>query len=102
MDTAVVSLLISAAGFLLTFWGTQNTVNRGAQDNARETGKILQSIENLKETVGELKGEIAANAKKYAELEHRVSQLERFADSDYKKMTSLNERLERLENHEKN
>lgn len=111
IDPAVASLLITAAGFILTFFSVTHAVNKGSQETSVQTGKILQSIDDLRTNVSELKRSLADNVKdiraqleatieKRRELEKRVQALEQYAHEDYKKIEEFNKRIERIENEE--
>lgn len=112
IDPAVASLLVTAAGFVLTFFSVTQAVNKGSQETSVQTGKILQSIDDLRTNVSELKRSLADNVKdlrsqleatieKRRELEKRVQTLEQYAHDDYKKFDELDKRLEEIENGKK-
>lgn len=112
IDPAIASLLVTAAGFILTFFSVTQAVNKGSQETSVQTGKILQSIDDLRTNVSELKRSLADNVKdiraqleatieKRRELEKRVQTLEQYAHDDYKKFDELDKRLEEIENGKK-
>ena len=72
MDPIFISLLISAMGFALNIY----TVNKGNIKNAEQTGRVLQSVDNLKDDVKDIKSSIKDSSRQIGDIDRRVSVLE--------------------------
>jgi uncharacterized protein YoxC len=72
IDPIIISLAISGLGFLLNLY----TVNKGNTTNAEQTGRVLQSVDNLKDDVKDIKASIKDSSQQIGDIDRRVSVLE--------------------------
>lgn len=72
IDPVYASLLIAALGFGLNLY----TVSKGNAKNAEQTGRVLQSVDNLKESVTEIKQNLRDSSRQIDSVEHRVTAIE--------------------------
>jgi hypothetical protein len=72
MDPIFISLLISAMGFALNIY----TVNKGNIKNAEQTGRVLQSVDNLKDDVKDIKSSIESSRQQIGAIDNRLTALE--------------------------
>ncbi len=81
IDPVYASLLIAALGFGLNLY----TVSKGNAKNAEQTGRVLQSVDNLKDDVKDIKASIKDSSRQIGDIDRRVTALET-------RMTGLEER----------
>ncbi|MFZ1236887.1 MAG: hypothetical protein WAR39_07825 [Prevotella sp.] len=72
IDPVYASLLIAALGFGLNLY----TVSKGNAKNAEQTGRVLQSVDNLKDDVRDIKSSIKDSSRQIGDIDRRVSVLE--------------------------
>ena len=93
MDPAWISIFISAVGVGLTYWSVSNTVNKGTVENAKQTGMILQSLDQLKTDMKDLKADNKAISIQISEISTRVTKLEQYTKNDNERLNKLEERI---------
>lgn len=72
VDPVIISLLISAMGFALNLYA----VNKGNTKNAEQTGRVLQSVDNLKDDVRDIKSSIENSRQQIGAIDNRLTVLE--------------------------
>ena len=72
IDPVYASLVIAALGFGLNLY----TVSKGNAKNAEQTGRVLQSVDNLKDDVRDIKSSIKDSSRQIGDIDRRVSVLE--------------------------
>jgi len=82
IDPVYASLLIAALGFGLNLY----TVSKGNAKNAEQTGRVIQSVDNLKESVSEIKQNLKDSSRQIGDIDRRVSVLEN-------RMTGMEEKI---------
>ena len=92
MNPELVSILISLMGVIATWLSVSITVNKGTEENSKQTGMILQSITGLKEDVRDVKADVKDTSAKIAIMENRITKLESFASNDNERIARLEER----------
>mgnify|MGYP000930751830 CR=1 FL=1 len=93
MDNPVTtSVMISVAGAVLTIIGVMITVNRGTEENARQTGIIIQSIKGLENNINDLKTDMKDNSARLGTIENRLTKLETYVNNDDIRLKALEEK----------
>lgn len=97
MDTILISLIIAGIGLALNVWAVNHSVNQGNVENAQRMGTIIQSLDDIRKELVELKISMDKQGITLTDHEKRIIKLEAYAKHDNDILAKIEPKVEDLE-----
>ncbi len=93
MNTAVIAVVISAAGLLIAFVSLLHNSKKENKDEGKDKGSMMSDIGYIKAGVDDLKRDTKDNSKRINTLIERISRNEESTKQAHKRIDEVNEKI---------